>query len=93
MTLVKICGNQTPEDIVFAASTGADFVGLVFAKSKRQISIPQAHTMLRSLGEPLESNEFSLPPSVQNNNSTESSWFHQGASVIENYLKIKKVSL
>ena len=84
MTLVKICGNQTPEDIVFAASTGADFVGLVFAKSKRQISIPQAHTMLRSLGEPLESNEFSLPPSVQNNNSTESSWFHQGASVIEN---------
>ena len=37
MTLVKICGNQTPEDIVFAASTGADFVGLVFAKSKRQI--------------------------------------------------------
>ena len=90
MTLVKICGNQTPEDIVFAASTGADFVGLVFAKSKRQISITQAHTMLRSLGEPLESNEFSLPPSVQNNNSTESSWFHQGASVIENYLKIKK---
>ena len=90
MTLVKICGNQTPEDIIFAASAGADFVGLVFAKSKRQISIPQAHAMLRALGEPLESNEFSLPPSVQNNHATVSSWFHQGASVIENYLKIKK---
>ena len=46
--------------------------------------------MLRALGEPLESNEFSLPPSVQNNHATVSSWFHQGASVIENYLKIKK---
>ena len=91
MTLVKICGNQTPEDIMFAASAGADFVGLIFEKSNRQVSIPQAHAMLRSLGEPLESNEFSVQPSVQSDNSlNESSWFHQGASVIENYLKIKK---
>ncbi|MBG92443.1 MAG: hypothetical protein CL792_00465 [Chloroflexi bacterium] len=91
MTLVKICGNQTPDDIRFAASVGADFVGIVFAKSNRQVSVTQAHTMMRSLDEPLESNEFSLPPSVLNdNNSDGTSWFDQGALVIENYLKIKK---
>ena len=49
MTLVKICGNRTPEDVI-AAAAGADFVGMVFAESKRQIDVTEAQAMVRALG-------------------------------------------
>ncbi|MGT2666860.1 phosphoribosylanthranilate isomerase [Streptococcus rifensis] len=45
MTKVKICGVKTPEAVKAAVQSGADFVGFVFAKSKRQISLSQAHRL------------------------------------------------
>ncbi len=39
---VKICGNTNREDAQLAAGFGADFLGLIFAESKRKISLDQA---------------------------------------------------
>ncbi len=42
MTRVKICGITRPQDSLAAAEAGADAIGLVFAKSPRQITVAQA---------------------------------------------------
>ena len=41
MTKVKICGLSTKEDIKTAVSAGADYLGFVFAPSKRQVTVEQ----------------------------------------------------
>ncbi len=42
MTKVKICGLTTREAVEAAVNSGADYIGFVFAKSKRQVGIKQA---------------------------------------------------
>jgi phosphoribosylanthranilate isomerase len=42
MVYVKVCGITTPEDALAATGYGADAVGLVFAKSPRQLSVEDA---------------------------------------------------
>ena len=42
MTKVKICGLSTKEVVETAVSAGADYIGFVFAPSKRQVTLDQA---------------------------------------------------
>jgi len=52
VTLVKICGLREPAHALAAAEAGADFVGLVFAESRRRVTVDQARAVARALGEP-----------------------------------------
>lgn len=49
MTKVKICGLSTPEAVTTAVEEGADYIGFVFAKSKRQVSLEQAHGLAKGV--------------------------------------------
>lgn len=91
MTLVKICGNRTPADVIAAADAGADFVGIVFAESKRQVDVEEAQAMVRALGAPLAEHELAMPPPAQPHAREEiEPWFRHGAEVVEAYLEAKR---
>ena len=46
MTQIKLCGLSRPEDIAAANALKSDFVGFVFAGSRRQVT-PEAALRLR----------------------------------------------
>ena len=49
MTLVKICGVRSPEVAIAAAEAGADFVGLMFAESKRRMTPQECYDIVEAL--------------------------------------------
>jgi phosphoribosylanthranilate isomerase len=49
MTKIKICGIRTEEQAIAAAETGADFIGMVFALSPRQIRPARAEKIVAAL--------------------------------------------
>jgi phosphoribosylanthranilate isomerase len=51
VTLVKICGVSEPKNARAAAALGADFVGMVFAPSRRQVTIGDAKRIAEGLGQ------------------------------------------
>jgi phosphoribosylanthranilate isomerase len=46
---VKICGVTTPEIAAAAAAAGADAVGLIFAESRRRVTVAQAARIVAAL--------------------------------------------
>ena len=49
MTKVKICGLSTKEAVATAVSAGADYIGFVFAPSKRQVTLEEAAELSKRL--------------------------------------------
>ena len=49
MTRVKICGNTNLEDAKRAVDLGADYLGFIFAESKRKVDIPTVREILQGL--------------------------------------------
>lgn len=49
MTIVKICGLMTPEHVDAAVQNGADFIGFVFAPSRREITPEQAAVLTKNI--------------------------------------------
>ncbi|WDS36463.1 phosphoribosylanthranilate isomerase [Pseudoxanthomonas sp.] len=47
-TRIKLCGMTRPQDVRLAVELGVDYIGLIFARSPRQLGIEQA-IALRSL--------------------------------------------
>ncbi len=47
--LVKICGLTTPDAVRAAADAGASAIGLVFARSPRRVTVPQAEALIAAV--------------------------------------------
>lgn len=62
MTLVKICGVSDPRHARLAAAYGADFIGMVFAPSRRQVTIGEAKRIAAGLGKERERALLSAEP-------------------------------
>jgi phosphoribosylanthranilate isomerase len=54
MLWVKICGMTNPEDALAAAEAGADAIGLIFAPSKRQVTVADSKAIVQALPKTLE---------------------------------------
>ncbi len=58
MTRVKICGITEPAHALAVAEAGADFLGLVFAPSRRQVTLERAREIVLAV------KDFEKPPLV-----------------------------
>lgn len=66
---VKICGVKTPETALFAAEAGADLLGLMFADSKRRISVEAAKEITSQLPEGVKTAGVFVDESVETVNA------------------------
>jgi phosphoribosylanthranilate isomerase len=49
MTKVKICGLSEEQHATLAAAAGADFIGMIFAPGRRQVSIEKASQLVKAV--------------------------------------------
>ena len=91
MVRVKICGCRTPEQALAAAEAGADFVGMMFAESRRRVSVEEASEIVRALGAPLKDIEMTSPPGLYRvADAGVRAWYEHGADALERLLEHKR---
>ena len=49
MVKIKVCGLKRPEDIDYVNELKPDYIGFVFAKSKREVTLEQAKGLAEKL--------------------------------------------
>ena len=54
MTKIKICGVRRPEDIEYINELKPEYVGFVFAKSKRRVDKDQAFNLIKNLSKDIK---------------------------------------
>ena len=65
LTRVKICGLSTEEAVARAVAEGADFIGFVFAKSKRQVTLEKARDLAKAIPASVKTVGVFVSPSLE----------------------------
>lgn len=66
MVRVKICGLTKKEHIQVAVEEQVDYIGFVFAKSKRQVTVEQAKVLAQAIPEPIQKVGVFVNETVEN---------------------------
>ncbi|MCY7024367.1 MULTISPECIES: phosphoribosylanthranilate isomerase [Streptococcus] len=64
MTKVKICGLSTASAVETACKAGADYIGFVFAESRRRVSLEQAQKLAALVPSPVRKVGVFVSPSL-----------------------------
>lgn len=91
MTLVKIDGFRNVEHALTAAAAGADFVGMIFAESRRKVGIDDAREIVQALGGSITHQEMASPPSLfRGRGEGLTQWYTHGAEALSRLLEKKR---
>lgn len=83
MTLVKICGLRDPETALEAAQAGADFIGLMFAESRRKVTPQECYDIVESLKEKRTQGREVQWDAPQRGEVAAASWYPAWADAME----------